>query len=199
MTLITQCIFIFGAAKESNWKHFRRDINPFNTDGDDFLQGIGIAGYLFVGIDSVRTCMDNESNKVVPKMMVVVTFISIATGLAMVISMRAYSMNPLLFATNFFMLSPGLTIALPAIKAKFADFFTLPFIVGAGLGFYYSGGKQISSMMDSGLFPSLRLCCWKKMGKVGIADGSDEGVGGKSDAVGEVADVVASNEVSPLA
>eukprot|EP00981_Chlorochromonas_danica_P011002 scaffold3611_cov288-Ochromonas_danica.AAC.1 len=36
------------------------------------------------------------------------------------------------------------------------------------------------------------------MGKVGVADGSDEGAGGKSDAVGEIADVAVSNEVPPL-
>eukprot|EP00981_Chlorochromonas_danica_P007686 scaffold1867_cov177-Ochromonas_danica.AAC.3 len=202
MTMITQCIFIFGAAKESNWKHFRKDINPFNTDGDDFLQGLGLAGYLFVGIDSVRTCIDDESNKVVPYVMVVVTLVSIATGLATIISMRAYSMNPLLFATNFFPFSPGITIALPGIKAKFADFFSLPSIVGASLGFFYSGGKQISSMMDSGLLPSLNLC-GLKMNKVGVVNGSDAGNHGKSDAAGEnknsSSDVMTPEEVSALA
>eukprot|EP00981_Chlorochromonas_danica_P011003 scaffold3611_cov288-Ochromonas_danica.AAC.2 len=204
MTLITQGIFIFGAAKESNWKHFRKDINPFNTDGENFLKALIYAFYPFTGIDSVRTCIDDESNKVVPYVMVIVTLIAIATGLSTIISMRAYSMNPLLFGTNFFGLSPGLEIALPAIKAKFVDFFTLPCIVGACLGFYYSGGKQINSMMDSGLLPSLNLCGLKKLGKVGVDGGSDEGVGGKSDVASENKSVISDvgltpDEVSTLA
>eukprot|EP00981_Chlorochromonas_danica_P004161 scaffold833_cov177-Ochromonas_danica.AAC.7 len=192
MTMITQCIFIFGAAKESNWKHFRKDINPFNTDGDDFLQGLGLAGYLFVGIDSVRTCMDNESNKVVPYVMVIVTLVSIVMGLATIISMRAYSMNPLLFATNFFPFSPGLTIALPGIKAKFIDFFSLPSILGAGLGVFYSGAKQISSMMDSGLFPSVSTRDLKKLGKVDVALVADESVHG---AANEIISMVADDDM----
>eukprot|EP00981_Chlorochromonas_danica_P004160 scaffold833_cov177-Ochromonas_danica.AAC.6 len=171
MTLITQCIFIFGAAKESNWKHFRKDINPFNTDGDDFLQGLGLAGYLFTGIDSVRTCMDNESNKVVPYVMVILTLVSIMMGLATIISMRAYSM---FLVPSFLPFSPGLTIALPGIKAKFADFFTLPCVLGANLGFFYSGGKQISSMMDSRFLPSLTLCGLRNLAKVGGLEGSNK-------------------------
>eukprot|EP00981_Chlorochromonas_danica_P014042 scaffold7245_cov197-Ochromonas_danica.AAC.2 len=169
MTLVTQCIFIFGSVKVSNWKHFRKDINAFDSKRDDFLQALSSAGYFFFGIDSVRTCMDDESNKVVPKVMVVVTFISIFTALASIISMRAYSMNPLLFATNFFPYMPGLEKALPQANEKLLNLLDLPCIVGATLGFFYSGGKQVSSMMESGLLPSLSLCGIKKHNKVGDA------------------------------
>eukprot|EP01039_Chlorochromonas_danica_P004406 gene4406-biopygen2223 len=144
MTLVTQCIFIFGSVKVSNWKHFRKDINAFDSKRDDFLQALSSAGYFFFGIDSVRTCMDDESNKVVPKVMVVVTFISIFTALASIISMRAYSMNPLLFATNFFPYMPGLEKALPQANEKLLNLLDLPCIVGATLGFFYSGGKQLA-------------------------------------------------------
>eukprot|EP01039_Chlorochromonas_danica_P009704 gene9704-biopygen4876 len=117
MTLITQGIFIFGAAKGDNWKNLSPDINPFNRKVGDFLQAIGVANFLLVGIDSVRTCMDDESNKVVPYVMVTATLVSIGTGLASIISMRAYSMNPFLFVTSI-PFSPGLLIAIPSINAN---------------------------------------------------------------------------------
>eukprot|EP00981_Chlorochromonas_danica_P007684 scaffold1867_cov177-Ochromonas_danica.AAC.1 len=94
-------------------------------------------------------------------------------------------MNPLLFATNFFPFSPGLTIALPGIKAKFADFFSLPSIVGASLGVFYSGAKQINSMMDSGLFPSFNLRYLKKLAKIDVSGGSDVGYEIEGNIVGE--------------
>lgn len=151
--LLSVSIVLFAAFRVGDSKNLSHEMNEFNTSTETFLQGLGFSGYFFAGIDTMRTCVDNESSRIVPTAMVVVMTLTIVVALLSIIAIRSYVFFLPSIMASLFSYSVVLQLALPHIQQRFVDYFSLAGITGAALGFFYGGTKQVSSMIGSRLLP----------------------------------------------
>eukprot|EP00981_Chlorochromonas_danica_P005655 scaffold1170_cov158-Ochromonas_danica.AAC.8 len=151
--LTVQLIFVFGAIKEGRLENLRYSSNEFDNSGRDFMNILPLAGYFFTGIDCVRTCANDQSNKTVPRAMVIVMYFTIALALSTVVAARSYVSNPADLGNDPYPYSFGIDIVLKHINHRKSTFFSLAGVIGSSLGFSYGGARQMRAMASSGLLP----------------------------------------------
>eukprot|EP01039_Chlorochromonas_danica_P010248 gene10248-11343_t len=127
-------------------------INKFDNDGELFLRTLSYANFLFTGIDAVRTCSTDQSNKTVPRAMVSTVYFTVLTAFSTIISARAYTSNLKIYAITY-PYTAGFKLAIPDIDPAHVMFLCLPGLIGSSLGFAYGGGRLVRSMACSGLLP----------------------------------------------
>eukprot|EP00981_Chlorochromonas_danica_P007028 scaffold1529_cov180-Ochromonas_danica.AAC.2 len=150
----TQLIFMSGSMRYGKVSHLEWSSNGFDGDGVEFLRSLGYSAFLFTGIDAVRTCSNDQLNKVVPVAMVRIMIFTILIALGTVFAARAYVSDPNTLLSEAYPYTVGLKICLKGVNDKVLPFFSLAGITGSFLGFLYGGGRQIRSMACSGLLPS---------------------------------------------
>eukprot|EP00981_Chlorochromonas_danica_P010066 scaffold2998_cov158-Ochromonas_danica.AAC.4 len=153
-TLFVQLIFIFGSIKHGKIRNLGPRFNTFDDSSLSFFEIFPYAALLFTGIDDVRTCASDHSNKVVPWAMVVVIVSSSLVALTTVVCARMYEVNYIKFGLYTFPYDLGLQITLgESVNARYLSFFSLPALLGGFLAMTFAGGRQVCSMACSGLLP----------------------------------------------
>eukprot|EP00981_Chlorochromonas_danica_P001770 scaffold381_cov168-Ochromonas_danica.AAC.23 len=155
--LLTQSIFVFGAIKYGEAGNLGSRFNELHTGGDsggDFLKNLSLSLYLISGIDAMRSCANDRSNRVVPHAMVIVMVGIIVMGYVQVVAMRSYVLNPYKLLLYTFSYNVGLEQTLPDVPTKYLALFSLAGTFGNGYGFLYGGARQVRSMAGSGLLPA---------------------------------------------
>eukprot|EP00981_Chlorochromonas_danica_P006884 scaffold1498_cov180-Ochromonas_danica.AAC.35 len=152
-TMTILAMVIFGALKYGKESNLAIRNNVFDKSEVDFIRGLAYSGYLFFGVDVMRTCVYNESNRIVPWAMVNMTMASSIIAVATVFAVRSYVIDARWLASSFYSYSVPLGIVFPEVDVKMITLFSLAGVTGNALAFFYSGVKQMSSMMGSGLIP----------------------------------------------
>eukprot|EP00981_Chlorochromonas_danica_P001774 scaffold381_cov168-Ochromonas_danica.AAC.27 len=158
--IVTQSIFVFGAIKYGEAGNLGSRFNEMSTGrtgGEDFLQALSLSLSLISGVDAMRTCANDRSNRVVPHAMVIVMAGTIVMAYVQVVAMRSYVLNPLKLLLYTFSYDVGLEQTLPHVQTKYLVLFSLAGMFGNGYGFLYGGARQVRSMAGSGLLPKLLM------------------------------------------
>lgn len=150
-------VVVFGSLRYGNVDNLKTRYNTFDSSGMSFLQSIVYGGFFFFGVEVMRTCLDNESNKVVPHAIIIVTIFACVIAVATIFTVRSYLMDVRMLAMSYFPYSVVLPFSFPHVEMKWFDLFSLPGMIGATVGFYNCGAKQVSSMIGSGLFPGINI------------------------------------------
>eukprot|EP00981_Chlorochromonas_danica_P000398 scaffold96_cov167-Ochromonas_danica.AAC.5 len=154
-TLIVQLIFIFGAIQYGKIRNLGPRFNHFDNSLEHFLHILPYSAFLFIGIDDVRTCASDHSNKVVPWAMLLVMCSSGVIAISTIICARMYEVNYLKFMLYAFPYSLGVETTLgDGVDQRYLSLFSLPPLLGGLLAMTFAGGRQICSMACSGLLPN---------------------------------------------
>eukprot|EP00981_Chlorochromonas_danica_P001771 scaffold381_cov168-Ochromonas_danica.AAC.24 len=154
--MVTQSIFVFGAIKYGEAGNLGSRFNELHAGGDsggDFLNSLSLSLSLISGVDAMRTCANDRSNRVVPYAMVIVMVGTMVMAYVQVVAMRSYVLNPLKLVLYTFSYNVGLEQTLPHVQTKYLVLFSLAGMFGNGYGFLYGGARQVRSMAGSGLLP----------------------------------------------
>eukprot|EP00981_Chlorochromonas_danica_P001768 scaffold381_cov168-Ochromonas_danica.AAC.21 len=154
--MVTQSIFVFGAIKYGEAGNLGSRFNELQSNSDTgkhFLNGLSLSLSLISGVDAMRTCANDRSNRVVPYAMVIVMILTIIMAYVQVVAMRSYVLNPYKLLLYTFSYNVGLEQALPHVQTKYLVLFSLAGMFGNGYGFLYGGARQVRSMAGSGLLP----------------------------------------------
>eukprot|EP00981_Chlorochromonas_danica_P007763 scaffold1881_cov181-Ochromonas_danica.AAC.18 len=156
--LMTQSIFLVGAVKYGETSNINGRFNELNTghkSGEEFVQVLSFSLYLISGVDAMRTCANDRSNRVVPHAMVHIMIGTVIVAFLEVIAIRSYVLNPYKLLLYPFAFNVGLEKALPHVGSKYLPLFSLAGMFGNGYGFLYGGARQVRSMAGSGLLPAI--------------------------------------------
>lgn len=156
--LFTQSIFLAGALKYGDVGNIGTRFNELNTGpngGEDFIQVLSFSLYLISGVDAMRTCANDRSNRVVPHAMMHIMVGTVVVAFLEVVAARSYVLNPYKLLLYPFVYNVGLEKALPHVGSKFLPLFSLAGMFGNGYGFLYGGARQVRSMAGSGLLPAM--------------------------------------------
>eukprot|EP00981_Chlorochromonas_danica_P006878 scaffold1498_cov180-Ochromonas_danica.AAC.29 len=169
-TMAIVAIVIFGSIRHGDVSRLDLRNNTFDSSGTHFLQGVTYSGYFFFGVDVMRTCVYNESNRIVPRALVNITIASSVIAIATVFAVRSYFDEVKVLGSSFFSYSLVLRIVVPTNRGGLIDLFSIAGIAGTALGFFYSGVKQVSSMMGSGFLPFLSVLKMNSQAQIGPSD-----------------------------
>eukprot|EP00981_Chlorochromonas_danica_P003026 scaffold602_cov179-Ochromonas_danica.AAC.23 len=176
----------WGALKFGKTEYLGPEYNKLETGFDNFLLILPYAALLFSGIDDVRTCANDVSNKIVPWAMVLVMCSNIVVAIGVVVAARAYSSDTSSIMRDMFPLSTGITATMKSVNPQYVSFFCLPLLFGNFLGMVYGGGRQLRSMACSGLLPSFLATVSRDTAVMPVLNAS-----GKGESVKEVKPLVA--------
>eukprot|EP00981_Chlorochromonas_danica_P016256 scaffold16337_cov378-Ochromonas_danica.AAC.1 len=150
---VIQVIFIFGATAEGSIHNIRG--SKWDSNPEHFLHGFPFATYLLSTLDSLRTCLDEQSNDVVPKALVRIMTWSALVALVSIVAQSAYIFDDSLVMKEDYAYNIGLRAVFPGIHEKGVTFLALPGALGAFIGFLYCAARQMRSMASSGLLPPI--------------------------------------------
>eukprot|EP00981_Chlorochromonas_danica_P008480 scaffold2205_cov183-Ochromonas_danica.AAC.5 len=153
-TLSTQLMFVFGAIQEGHSSNLSIQNNPFDNTRTHFQKTLSYTAYLISGVDAVRTCANDRSDKIVPHAMIHVMLFTVCLSFAEVLALRAYVSNLSALWGDFFTYNVGLRLLFSHVRDKYFTFFSLAGSFGSTLGLLYGGARQMRSMAASGILPS---------------------------------------------